>query len=197
MNWTEVEKRIQALRPELALIETRILAVLCAAYKTGADAQRIAELTGYKLGDVHDALTDLRDKMFVMGKQVAERDVLRALPGSQALLKGLLVDQLPSIESLHPVRQIQPAKIQEVESMEELCDCGRPKKHRGVCKGKNAATRKASNGVLATAVAAGISAGGVSFTIRCETDGQKYEANGSSLDAFNSAMAVVERMLGR
>ncbi|MBL8186556.1 MAG: hypothetical protein JNK38_01040 [Acidobacteria bacterium] len=191
MNWQEVEPRIQALKPGIGLVETRILGVLCAAYKVGADVQRIADLTGYKTGDVHDALTELRNKMLVMNKLVAERDVLRALPGAEPLLKGLLVDQLPAIEALS-----QPNPSPENKQMEqEFCKCGRPARHRGYCKGSRG---KASRNSTTTqhAPAATIEVSGVSFRVYCETDGQKYEASGSSLPQFNAAMSVVERMLG-
>lgn len=192
MEWSDVEAAIRALRPKTSLVETRILGVLLAAYKTGADAQRIAELTGYKLGDVHDALGELQTKMLVMGKQVAERDILRVLPGAQPLLQGLLLNKIPAVQ---PVELKSNNQTQEVAPMEvELCTCGRTARHRGYCKGKG--PKKAKATPAATASKPTVTVSGVSFSIRCETDGQKYEASGSTLDSFNAAMNVVGRMLG-
>lgn len=92
MNWSEVETAIHMLRPTLQPQEIQSVGILCAAYKVGAHPTKISELSGYPVTTVHDALMDLREKMFVTGNSVAERDVLRVLPNSQALLKGLLLN---------------------------------------------------------------------------------------------------------
>lgn len=198
MNWADVEQAIRTLRPELSAGELKTVGVLCAAYKTGANQDRITELTGYPLELVHDVLLEFRGKMLIIGKNVSERDILRVLPGAQSLLKGLLFDKIPAIQPVEPKTPTNP--ISEVTPMEiELCDCGRPARHRGRCQNKgDSKTKPQTAKPTATAPAPAkptVTVSGVSFSILCEADGQKYEATGSSLEKFNAAMNVVERMM--
>lgn len=198
MNWADVEQAIQVLRPGLTPGELKTVSVLCAAYKAGAHQDRIMELTGYPLELVHDALLDLRGKMLIVGKSASEHDILRVLPGAQPLLKGLLLDKIPAIQPGKPEPSTNPI-TSEVTPMEiELCDCGRPKRHRGYCKGKGPSKTKSQTAkptATASTAKSTVTVSGVSFSIRCEADGQKYEASGSTLEKFNAAMNVVERML--
>lgn len=189
MNWNQVETAIQTLRPTLHPTELKTVGILCAAYKVGANPPAIAALTGYPQGLIHDALCELREKMFINGKSVAERDVLRVLPNGQALLKGLLVNEVPAIEV--PTQPTQPI-TEEIQPMDsEDCKCGRPANHRGLCKGTKPVKKLASQ----SSDIAKPEAPKVTFSISCETFGQKYQATGTTLEAFNSAINIANQMM--